>query len=301
MVNEVNKLIYNTLLDYNAVTLPDVGSLRIVVQPAALNGNRVAAPKRDITFSSKLDAVSVVSRIAEECNISLVQAEDVYNRWLNKVRAGNIINIQGVGIINIKSFKADADIICALNFDRTEEIKVGYRANSRVWMWFAVPILLAAVAGVVVYTCKDVDFSQSDTKINTIKVNTLISSTEVAKIDSINTDYIEQIQDAETTISNPDFANSNDNDLQESTCWTENNNIRHYVVVGSYSTEANAMRAVSSIEGKNSDLKCHIFKLGSMYAVAIYGSSEKSECESFIRDYRKQFSQSWIHTPKRFR
>jgi hypothetical protein len=41
--------------------------------------------------------------------------------------------------------------------------------------------------------------------------------------------------------------------------------------------------------------------LGTMYAVAAFGSYDKAECEEFKRAYTKEFKQAWVHTPRRYR
>ena len=83
--------------------------------------------------------------------------------------------------------------------------------------------------------------------------------------------------------------------------WIDRDDIRHWVVVGSYSTTENAERAVEDILRRQDAECCDILTLGKMYAVAVYGSSDKADCERFVRDNRDKFKQSWVHTPKRFK
>ena len=49
------------------------------------------------------------------------------------------------------------------------------------------------------------------------------------------------------------------------------------------------------------DAQCDYFKLGSMFAVAVYGSKELSDCQEFKQAHIKEFPQSWIYTLKRYR
>ena len=62
-----------------------------------------------------------------------------------------------------------------------------------------------------------------------------------------------------------------------------------------------AERAVEDILKRQDAECCDILTLGKMYAVAVYGSSDKADCERFERDNRDKFKQSWVHTPKRFK
>ena len=81
--------------------------------------------------------------------------------------------------------------------------------------------------------------------------------------------------------------------------WRTNTDIRHYVVVGSYSTEKNAERAINELSGKYNELLFNYFKLGSMYAVAAFGSTNREDCERFVCEYKQSFPQLWIHTPRK--
>jgi hypothetical protein len=85
------------------------------------------------------------------------------------------------------------------------------------------------------------------------------------------------------------------------TDWRTRDDIRHWVVVGSYSTTANAERAIADIMKRMPQMQCNYFKLGSMYAVAAFGSADSEECQEFKRAYVKEFEQSWVYTPKKFR
>ena len=83
--------------------------------------------------------------------------------------------------------------------------------------------------------------------------------------------------------------------------WTMHDDIRHWVVAGSYSTMENAERAIVAIEEEFSEIHCKIFTLGKMFAVAIYGSSDLEECSKYKQEHRKEFEQCWIFTPKEYR
>jgi hypothetical protein len=83
------------------------------------------------------------------------------------------------------------------------------------------------------------------------------------------------------------------------TDWTMQSDIRHWVIAGSYSTEENAQIAIADIEAKHEGVHCAMRTIGWMYAVAIYGSTEREECEQFMREHGDEFGQTWIFTPKK--
>ena len=127
MVNEVNKLIYNTLAEHNAVVLPRVGSLGVVRRMAKMEGNRVVAPTFAVEFSSAEEGVSLCDVIASVANISSSEAEDIYLRWLDKVKEGNTLTISGVGTLRDKSFVTDTELHKALNLADKTPIKIHSR------------------------------------------------------------------------------------------------------------------------------------------------------------------------------
>lgn len=274
MVNEVNKLIYNTLAEHNAVVLPRVGSLGVVRRMAKIEGNRVVAPTFAVEFSSAEEGVSLCDIIASLANISSSEAEDIYLRWLDKVKEGNALTISGVGTLRDKSFVTDAELQKALNLVDKAPIKIHSRSRKP---YLAIAAVLVALLGIGVYLflANDRVASPAPTPIEEVVVDEVV----VAEPEPITEIEIETAPAR----------------------WIDRDDIRHWVVVGSYSTTENAERAVEDILRRQYAECCDILTLGKMYAVAVYGSSDKADCERFVRDNRDKFKQSWVHTPKRFK
>ena len=53
MVNEVNKLILNTLVEQGAVYIPNVGTLSICRTASRKRGNKIIAPSYSVTFTTE--------------------------------------------------------------------------------------------------------------------------------------------------------------------------------------------------------------------------------------------------------
>lgn len=276
MVNEVNKLIYNTLAEHNAVVLPRVGSLVVVRRMAKMEGNRVVAPTFAVEFSSAEEGVSLCDVIASVANISPSEAEDIYLRWLDKVREGNALTISGVGTLRDKSFVTDAELQKAINLADKAPIKIHSRSRKPYLAIAAVVVALLGF-GAYLFLTKDRVASPAPTKVEV-----------VADIPAPAPTVVEVAEEEVVTESAP-------------VRWIDRDDIRHWVVVGSYSTTENAERAVEDILRLQYSECCDILTLGKMYAVAVYGSSDKADCERFVRDNRDRFKQSWVHTPKRFK
>ncbi len=280
MVNEVNKLIYNLLLDAHAVFLPDVGTLHIVRQKAQLDGRKVVSPRYNVEFSSHLKAVSIVDYIVKVVSCTRSQAEDIYRRWLTKVSSDKSINIEGVGSLCVKSFIADKALFDELNrLPKTLDItrKIGRRTVT--WVVAALCVVAVGAAGWL--------YMDSDRVVEAVD-EPEIALEDIAKV-------------VEEEVSAPSESLYGTPVVEQQQCWYDSEDIRHWVVVGSYSIEDNAQRAVKAIEEDVTDVNCRVYTLGKMYAVVVFGSSEREVCEEFIRERRSSFKQAWIHTPKRFK
>ena len=276
MVNEVNKLIYNTLAEHNAVVLPRVGSLGVVRRMAKMEGKRVVAPTFAVEFSSSEEGVSLCDVIASVANISSSEAEDIYLRWLDKMKEGNALTISGVGTLRDKSFVTDAELQKALNLADKAPIKIHSRSRKP---YIAIAAVVVALLGVCAYL---------------FFTNDRVASPAPTPIEEVVVD--------EVVVAEPEPETETETEIEPAPVrWIDRDDIRHWVVVGSYSTTENAERAVVDILKRQDAECCDILTLGKMYAVAVYGSSDKADCERFVRDNRDKFKQSWVHTPKRFK
>ena len=276
MVNEVNKLIYNALAEHNAVTLPRIGSLSIVRREAKIEGSRVVAPTFAVEFKSAEGGVSLCEIIASVANISAAEAEDIYLRWLDKVREGNTLTISGVGTLRDRSFIVDTTLAKTLNLGSSAPLKIHTRSRKPYLLIAAVVVILLGI-GAYLFVSND--------RVATPIVEEPVTIAVAETPEPIVEEVIEEVFTPQP----------------EPKRWVDSDDIRHWVVVGSYSTRENAERAVEDILSKQQAECCDILTLGKMFAVAVYGSDDKEECERFVRDNRHEFKQSWVHTPKRFK
>lgn len=291
MVNEVNKIIYNTLITQRAVTLPSVGTLSLERHAASMSAkDAVAAPKLSILFSSHAVAVSVVDVIADVGGVDVAVAEDVYLRWLERVRSGSTLTIEGVGLLRNKSFEMDRELANLLNGATPTHVTIRRRCRGRAALWMGLVLSIVAL-GVSIAALLD----NGEECVETAVVEHV---EEVVNEDIVVDDVAEDIDEVivpEVAVEDAEeVAPAVDN-------WTMRDDIRHWVVAGSYSTMENAERAVAAIEEQYADVHCKIFTLGKMFAVAIYGSNDLEECTKYKQEHRKEFEQCWIFTPKEHR
>ena len=305
MVNEVNKLIFNKLISGGAIALPDVGTIFICRDAAKeIARNRVAAPYYRVSFSSHQPAVSLVQIIESVAATPNSQAMDIYSRWLDKVRSGDDIVIEGIGTLRNKSFIVDDSFAKVLNPIDDTVVSIARRGHggrgivkSVASLFVLLVILLGGWYAYDVFSVTPTSPSNdSDSAANkVIEVVETIADHDVAADDYSELESQEQGSVAESNDVADDVA------VVESNDWRICDNIRHWVVIGSYSTVENAKRAISSLEHQYGELFFDYFKLGSMYAVSPCGAEDRATCEEFTRTYAKDFAQMWIHTPKKYK
>lgn len=296
MVNEVSKLIYNALIKYQAIYLPEVGTISVVRHSATISSKReLAAPQYSVELSLDNHAKSLVNIISEVVSVDKTRAEEIYSRWLDKAREGSVVTIDRVGKLQDNSFTADKRLIEALN-NFSQPLSPSRRRNSAPIYIVLMLILIGALGcgGWWYINSKPVDQTVEITdvapEVTEIEMP-LVEDTEITDTEIINEseeiaiETLTEAQEVEEVIAD----------------WRSRDDIRHWVVVGSYSTTNNAERAISDIEKRHPEILCTYYRLGSMYAVVVFGSADNEECQQFKRAHSKEFKQSWIHTPKKFK
>lgn len=285
MVNEVNKLIYNAIVKYHAVYLPDVGTLSVVRHPATMSSkNELVPPRFDVELSLDNRAKSLVDIISVEVAVDKQRAEEIYARWSDKLHKGGIMVIDRVGTLRDKNFVADAEIIKALNISNRPFRITRKRNYAPLYLLLTLVVLGALGYGGWRYF----DTKKDQVVVEIVAEEQVMPEVELPLVEESKVPeavVVEEVQIKKTITYD----------------WRENEGIRHWVVVGSYSTTENAERAIADIVKRLPEMQCDYFKLGSMFAVAAFGSADIEECQEFKNAHSKEFPQSWVYTPKRYR
>lgn len=309
MVNEVNRIIKNTLIGKGALTLPTVGTLRIVRKSAQLVGKGISTPEYAIIFSSSEDAQSLVDTIASVASISVADAEDIYLRWLDKVREDGRVVINGIGSICDKSFKAEDDIISKLNPNRGAVITLTKRRRRSVGC-LSLIILMLICAAIGLYLYFTGYFANNSVQENVICAAT--ESVEVIEEDvNVSTNIASEVDDVVENHQVADGNNSIDQEVAEDVIieevttpeevvvgpWYEVDDIKHYVIIGSYKRCSNANGVIADLASNEAvEVDCQVIERGKMYSVAIFGSANIATCESYVMEHKEQFPQAWIYS-----
>lgn len=292
MVGEVNKIIYNMLISGRGVRLPQIGTLYIERQGARrISEDRLLSPRNVVAFSSHDEAPSLVDEIVAIAGCQISQAEDIYERWKSKTLVDGVLTIGGVGQLKGKSFQMEPPFNSAINPKGVKTLVVR-RPKSRSNGW------LYAVCGVcvIVALCICGYLMWGDSlfpKNNTENVVAAAPAEQVAE-QEVTT---EQTPAAEPTVqsqpepSAPSVAPAQTPNVQ-------NRRYAYYVVMGVFSTEANADRAIEQVRAKASEAKCEVLPFGSKFMVTMYGSDSREDCNTFARSYRDLFPDLWIYNKK---
>ena len=150
MVEQVNRLVGNLLAVNSVVWLPDVGTLRVERQAARrLSRREVQPPVRLVNFSSQRSGESLVDAIARAARCDQATAEDIYARWLSRVRTENGVVMEGVGELKFKNFTPDEAFDRRLNPQgrRPMRVHTPRRLDWSVWVGLVAAVL--AVGGLV--------------------------------------------------------------------------------------------------------------------------------------------------------
>lgn len=298
MVNEVNKIIYNRLVSNGALYIPDVGTLTLLRQPAMYTSRkRIVSPRYFVDFSADKIADSLVDIIADVASVDVATAEDICLRWLDKVRTEDGFTIEGVGILKSGHFTLDEALesqLCPFGVDY-----INVTTRRRGWTFAAIACVVLALCGVSAWWFMR-DTATVEPQI-LVAEETVVEEPKIVEAEVVETivEETEEQGSAEDQIA--EIVETPEPEVVTPADWRDNENIRHWVVIGSYSTTENAERAIKEFETKSPDLMFSHLRLGSMYAVASYGSAKKADCEDFVQNHKCDFAQLWIYTPKRYR
>jgi hypothetical protein len=72
----------------------------------------------------------------------------------------------------------------------------------------------------------------------------------------------------------------------------------YYVVMGVFSSEQNAQRAVEQLRSKIKDAAAEVRPFGDKYMVTAFGSDKREECNVFVRSYHDIYPDLWVYNKK---
>ena len=153
MEEQVDRVVGNVLAAGGEIFLPEVGSLCVERRRAQrLSRRSVRPPYRAVTFTPQRRGVSLVEEIARVLTASGMSeaeapqaAQEVYDRWLERVREGETLTVCGVGVLKQDRFTLDEAFDRRLNPQGHAPVKVRSAGRSDWVIWIGAAAVAAAV------------------------------------------------------------------------------------------------------------------------------------------------------------
>lgn len=291
---EVGKLIASTLLSGEALTLPEVGALQVKrVAARKVGRGMVVPPCRRVEYSSEAVGLSLVEIIADAAHCSEEQARDAYNRWLAKALVEGTLTIEGVGSLRGRLFTPEAPFERRLNPRGHAPVKV--RRAMPWWSWTLISLcLIFALFGALALL------------INPLELWKRWSSPEKELVALVETPAPEVMEPAaepqpvaDTVVTTPAPApQPAPQSAPEEIVRTRSG--MSYVVLGIYSTEQNARRAVEIAVKQYAitSAECRLYYYGDKYLVALGETEKRADAQQIAARYRtdRGIKDVWVYS-----
>lgn len=302
MVGEVNKIIYNMLVSGRGVYLPEVGSLYIERQAARkISADKLLSPRNVVAFQSGEQAPSLVAEIVAVAGCSDEQAADIYQRWSAKTREGSNIKIGGVGVLNHKSFVMESDFASAINPKGVKTIVIRRRSNT--WLYALCTVCVLVALGFLGYMMFGGEQKPAVKRAESIAQAEAQPAVEQGVAESANAEgQVNTTDNTTATATTAGTTTSSDALTQTAqttdTAMTTSVDYEYYVVMGIFSTEENAQRAIEQAESRIKDLNCRVLPFKDKFMVTLFGSDKIGDCNSFANSYRDIYADLWVYRKK---
>ena len=295
MVEQVNKLIYNTLCAGRDIYIPQVGSLVVrCISSSLQSSKRLVPPRYRVTLTGEQRGESLVEIIAQSANVTTERAEDIYRQWLNAVKREGVVTIEDVGHIEDKSFNISPQLHNILNPHSLEPIILKPRTN-----WGVVASLVATligVAGVIAWLLLPakavVETQDAPMVVEVEKSDSVVEQSVVVEPVQAVEPEIEVVAEVVEPASAAVAPEPEIGTLTKG---------KSYIVWGVYSQIENARKYKELVESRYQDISCAIYhyKNNTLYMVALAQTDTRSEALGITRSLKERgkfFEQLWICT-----
>ncbi len=334
MVDEVNRLVGNLLAAGSGVFLPGVGSLFVERRGARrLSKRTVLPPCRVVSFSSQQQGVSLADELARTLHCDAAGAQDVYDRWLSRTREGDVLTIEGVGVLKFKNFTLAPAFDRLLNPQGHEPVRIkpARRLDWALWVGIAAIVIAAGFGGAEFLRINSSDIpepgaaaevartlpaadagipadSSATAGVTDDGTATAVAGTKAAETDVAGSsaagaagtaDSAGDRTDAAVTRADARPAGQRPGPAARVSAEPASLVSGHrYVVLGVFSTPENAARAAADAEARDASVRCGVYRFGNKFMVSPFEAPDAEACTLFIRNYSDRFPGLWTYTAR---
>lgn len=299
--DNITQLLFNALAQRQTVVLLGIGSLRFRRVAAKLEGSTLTPPRNMFRFSSHEEGRSLLDMLVDEAGCTREEGEEAYRRWLHRIKQGHSVVIEGVGRIEDDFFTPSEELERLLNPTSDAPVVLRrHRSLRGLWIGLAAVALVAVAGGAWWY----VNMHSASAPTRVAQTTEKPAAEVVETADSVATESvvegaaepIEEVVPVAGSVQSPAPEN------KPAPATTEIGEMRSgmsYVVVGVFSTEANARKFIEQMARRAPELACRAYKFqGSKFMVSGFESADGAEASAFIRDHRAQFPDLWAYKRK---
>ena len=338
MTGQVGKLVGNLLAGGGAVFLPGVGSLYVERRGARrIDRRHVVPPCRTVLFTSQQRGPSLVEEIARVLRVNGVQpenplpeAQQVYDRWTAAAQTDGTLTVEGVGTLRFKDFKLDEAFDRRLNPQGHAPVRVRAPRRFDAVLWIGIAAIVCVVgatawwwfglkqSGDAAMVAKVAERATSQRQITAERtsegataavaadtaVNAAADAVADAAVDAAALSSGTAATPGQTEVRTASAATSEAvREPAERAAGSEPGAVRmtsgrHYVVMGVFSSEQNAERAVREASAKEVAMTCGIYRFGAKFMVSPFESDDPEACRLFISAHAERFPGMWTYTAR---
>lgn len=299
--DNITQLLFNALAQRQTVVLLGIGSLRFRRVAAKLEGSTLTPPRNMFRFSSREEGRSLLDMLVDEAGCTREEGEEAYRRWLHRIKQGHSVVIEGVGRIEDDFFTPSEELERLLNPNSDAPVVLRrHRSLRGLWIGLAA-VALAAVAGGAWWY---VNMHSAPAPTRVAQTTEKPAAEVVETADSVATESVVEgaAEPVEEVVPVAESAQSPAPENKPAPAATEIGEMTsgmNYVVVGVFSTEANASKFIEQMARRAPEMACRAYKFqGSKFMVSGFESADGAEASAFIRDHRAALPDLWVYKRK---
>ena len=294
--DNITQLLFNALAQRQTVVLLGIGSLRFRRVAAKLEGSTLTPPRNMFRFSSREEGRSLLDMLVDEAGCTREEGEEAYRRWLHRIKQGHSVVIEGVGRIEDDFFTPSEELERLLNPTSDAPVVLRrHRSLRGLWIGLAAVALVAVAGGAWWY----VNMHSAPAPMRVAQTTEKPAAEVVETADSVVESAAEPVEEVVPVAESVQSPAPENKPAPATTEIGEMTSGMSYVVVGVFSTEANARKFIEQMVRRAPEMACRAYKFqGSKFMVSGFESADGAEASAFIRDHRAQFPDLWAYKRK---